>query len=239
MLFPSGKERNIAFAVFGTVAGAGAAVGMVLGGFLTEFFDWRWCLLVNLFFVAVGLLGGALFLTESKAEGDKCYDLWGTLFVTGGLAALVYGFTLAENGWGNPLTIGFLALGAVLLVVFVWVETRVRNPLLPLRVVTHRVRAGAFLIQAVAGSVMIGATLYLTFHLQIVLGRGALEAGIASLPLPLGTMALAPLATKMLGPIGPRPMLIGGPLAVAAGLFYMSFVTPGGNYFVQVAPACW
>lgn len=162
MLFPSGKERNIAFAVFGTVAGAGAAVGMVLGGFLTEFFDWRWCLLVNLFFVAVGLLGGALFLTESKAEGDKRYDLWGTLFVTGGLAALVYGFTLAENGWGNPLTIGFLALGAVLLVVFVWVETRVRNPLLPLRVVTHRVRAGAFLIQAVAGSVMIGATLYLT-----------------------------------------------------------------------------
>lgn len=236
-LFPSGKERNVAFAVFGTVAGAGAAVGMVLGGFLTEFFDWRWCLLVNLFFVAVGLVGGALFLTESKSEGDKRYDIWGALFVTAGLASLVYGFSLAEGGWGNPLTITFLALGVVLLAVFVWVETRVRNPLLPLRVVTHSVRGGAFLIQAVAGSVMIGATLYLTFHLQIVLGMGALEAGIASLPLPLGTMMLAGVATKMLGSVGPRPMLIGGPLVVATALIYLSFITADGNYFVQVAPA--
>ncbi|MEJ1922094.1 MFS transporter [Microbacterium sp. KHB019] len=236
-LFPSGKERNTAFAVFGTVAGAGAAVGLVLGGFLTEFLDWRWCLLVNLFFVAVGLIGGGLFLTESKAGGDNHYDMWGALLVTLGLGSLVYGFSLAETGWGNPLTIGFLALGAVLLAAFVWVELRVKNPLLPLRVVTHRVRAGAFLIQAVAGSVMIGATLYLTFHLQIVLGQGALESGIASLPLPLGTMVMAPLATRLLGSIGPRPMLIGGPLVVAAGLFYMSFITPGGNYFVQVAPA--
>lgn len=236
-MFPSGKERNTAFAVFGTVAGAGAAVGLVLGGFLTEFFDWRWCLLVNLLFCAIGLIGGILFLTESKAEGDNRYDLWGALLVTAGLGALVYGFSLAETGWGNPMTVGFIAGGVVLLGVFVWVQTKVSNPLLPLRVVTHRVRAGAFLIQAVAGSVMIGATLYLTFHLQIVLGQGALEAGIASLPLPLGTMLLAPLATRLLGVIGPRPMLIGGPLVVAAGLFLLSFITPGGNYFAQVAPA--
>ncbi|MCE7483391.1 MULTISPECIES: MFS transporter [Microbacterium] len=236
-LFPSGKERNTAFAVFGTVAGAGAAVGLVLGGFLTEFLDWRWCLLVNLFFVAIGLIGGALFLSESKADGDNRYDMWGALFVTAGLGALVYGFSLAETGWANPMTITFIALGVVLLAVFVWVETRVSNPLLPLRVVTHKVRGGAFLIQAVAGSVMIGATLYLTFHLQIVLGQGAFESGLASLPLPLGTMLLAPLATKMLGTVGPRPLLIGGPLIVAAGLVYLSFITPGGNYFVQVAPA--
>lgn len=236
-LFPSGKERNTAFAVFGVVAGAGAAVGMVLGGFLTEFLDWRWCLLVNLFFVAIGLIGGALFLTESKAGGDNRYDLWGALLVTSGLGVLVYGFSLAETGWGNPLTITFIGLGVVLLAVFVWVETRVSNPLLPLRVVAHRVRGGAFLIQAVAGSVMIGATLYLTFHLQIVLGMGAMEAGLASLPLPLGTMVLAGIATSLLGRIGPRPMLIGGPLVVAAALIYLSFITPGGNYFVQVAPA--
>lgn len=229
--------RQWVVAVFGTVAGARAVVGMVLGGFLTEFFDWRWCLLVNLFFVAIGLIGGVLFLTESRAAGDKRYDLWGALLVTAGLGSLVYGFSLAETGWGSPLTITFIALGVVLLAVFVWVELRVRNPLLPLRVVTHRVRGGAFLIQTVAGSVMIGATLYLTFHLQIVLGMGALEAGVASLPLPLGTMVLAGVATKMLGQIGPRPMLIGGPLIVAAALVYLSFIRPGGNYFVQIAPA--
>mgnify|MGYP002040883366 FL=1 len=117
--FPSGRERNTAFAVFGTVAGTGAAVGLLLGGFLTEFTDWRWCLLVNLFFVAIGLVGGALFLTESKAEGDNRYDVWGAITVTLGLGSLVYGFSLAENGWGDPLTITFLALGVVLLGVFV------------------------------------------------------------------------------------------------------------------------
>ncbi|MGM7680045.1 MFS transporter [Microbacterium sp. A94] len=236
-LFPSGKERNVAFAVFGTVAGTGAAVGMVLGGFLTEFFDWRWCLLVNLFFCAVGIIGGALFLTESKAAGDKRYDLWGALLVTAGLASFAYGFSLAETGWTNPFTIGFIVLGLIILAAFVWVQAKVSNPLLPLRVVANKVRGGAFLIQAVAGSVMIGATLYLTFHLQIVLGMGALEAGVASLPLPLGTMVLAGFATKMLGQVGPRPMLIGGPLVVAGALVYLSFITADGNYFVQVAPA--
>src|SRR5690606_33738278 len=138
---------------------------------------------------------------ESKAGGDNRYDLWGALLVTTGLGSLVYGFSLAETGWTNPLTITFIVLGIVLLLVFVWVETRVSNPLLPLRVVAHKVRGGAFLIQAVAGSVMIGATLYLTFHLQIVLGMGALEAGVASLPLPLGTMVLARLPTKTLGTV--------------------------------------
>lgn len=235
--FPSGRERNTAFAVFGTVAGAGAAVGLVLGGFLTEFMDWRWCLLVNIFFVIIGLVGGAMFLSESRAEGDNRYDVWGAITVTLGLGALVYGFSLAETGWANPMTVSFLAGGVVLLALFIWIETRVAQPLLPLRVITDRVRGGAFLIQAVAGSVMIGATLYLTFHLQIVLGMGALQAGLGSLPLPLGTMLLAPLATKMLAGVGPRPMLIGGPLIVAAGLVYLSFITSGGNYFIEVAPA--
>lgn len=234
--FPSGRERNTAFAVFGTVAGTGAAVGLLLGGVLTEFADWRWCLLVNLFFVVVGVVGGALFLTESRAEGDNRYDVWGALFVTLGLGALVYGFSLAENGWGEPLTIAFLAIGLALLGIFVWVESRVAQPLLPLRVVADRVRGGAFLIQGVAGAIMIGATVYLTFHLQFVLGMGALQAGLASLPLPLATMALAPVATKLLPVIGPRPQLIVGPVVAAVGLFLLSGITPDGAYLVQIAP---
>ncbi|MCR2828398.1 MFS transporter, partial [Microbacterium sp. zg.Y909] len=234
--FPSGRERNTAFAVFGTVAGAGAAVGLALGGVLTEFFSWRWCLLVNLVFVVIGIVGALLFLRESRAEGDNRYDVWGAVTVTLGLGALVYGFSLAEFGWGNVSTIAFLAAGVVLLGLFVWIETRVRNPLLPLHVVTDRVRAGAFLIQAVAGSVMIGATLYLTFHLQIVLGMSALAAGLASLPLPLATMLTAPIVATLLGRIGPRPLMITGPLVVAASLLLLSRIT-GGAYAVEVLPA--
>ncbi len=234
--FPSGRERNTAFAVFGTVAGTGAAVGLLLGGVLTEFADWRWCLLVNLFFVAIGVIGGALFLTESKAEGENRYDVWGAICVTLGLGALVYGFSRAENGWADPLTIAFLAIGVVLLAVFVWVESRVAQPLLPLRVVADRVRGAAFLIQGIAGAIMIGATIYLTFHLQFVLGMGPLQAGLASLPLPIATMVLAPIATKLLSVIGPRPQLVVGPLFAAVGLFLLSGITPDGAYFVQIAP---
>ncbi|MCS5734986.1 MFS transporter [Herbiconiux daphne] len=234
--FTHGRDRNTAFAVFGTIAGAGAAVGLVLGGVLTEYADWRWCLLVNVFFIVVGLIGGMLLVTESKAEGDNRYDVLGAITVTLGLGSLVYGFSLAEHGWGSPDTIGFLALGVGLLVLFVFIETRVAQPLLPLRVVLDRVRGGAFLIQAIAGSVMIGATLYLAFHLQIVLGLPPLEAGLANLPLTVAIMIVAPFATKALPVIGPRPLMIAGPLIVAAGLLYLSRITADGDYFVQVLP---
>lgn len=234
--FPSGKDRNTAFAVFGTVAGAGAAVGLVLGGVLTEFADWRWCLLVNVFFVIVAFAGGIFLVKESKAEGDNRYDVWGAITVTLGLGALVYGFSLAEHGWGALDTVGFLALGVLLLAAFVVIETRVDQPLLPLRVVLNRVRGGAFLVQALVGSVMIGATLYLALHLQIVLGMSPLQAGLASLPMTVAIMIVAPIATTLLPKIGPRPLMIGGPLVAAAGLLYLSRLTADGNYLVQILP---
>ncbi|WP_241830765.1 MFS transporter [Agromyces atrinae] len=235
--FPGGRDRNTAFAVFGTVAGAGAAVGLVLGGVLTEFADWRWCLLVNVPFVIVAFVAGVLLVRESRAEGDNRYDWWGAVTVILGLGSLVYGFTLAEGGWGSLDTIAFLAIGVLLLVVFVLIERRVAQPLLPLRIVVDRVRGGAFLIQAITGSVMIGAMLYLTFHLQIVLGFPPLEAGLASLPMTAAIMITAPIATRLLPAIGPRPLLIGGPLIGAAGLLYLSRITADGDYFVQVLPA--
>ncbi|KRA25554.1 Puromycin resistance protein pur8 [Microbacterium sp. Root61] len=234
--FPSGRDRNTAFAVFGTIAGAGAAVGLLLGGVLTEFADWRWCLLVNVFFVIVGVIGALLFLTESKAEGDNKYDLVGAVVVILGLGSLVYGFSLAEAGWGRLDTVGFLVLGVILLALFVWIESRVAQPLLPLRIVADKVRGGAFLIQAVAGSVMIGATLYLTLHLQIVMQMSALMSGLASLPLTAAIMIVAPFATKLLPRIGPRPLLIAGPLFVSVALLYLSRITADGSYAVQVLP---
>ena len=235
--FTAGKDRNTAFAVFGIIGGSGAAIGLLLGGALTEFTSWRWCLLVNVIFVILGLIGGALFLKESKAEGDNRYDVWGAVTVTAGLGSLVYGFSLAEEGWGTPQTIGFLALGAGLLALFVLIESKVAQPLLPLRVILNRVRGAAFLMQAIVGSVLIGATLYLTFHFQIVLGMEPLVAGVANVAMTVVILIVVPILTKQLPVIGPRPLMIVGPLFAAAGLFYLSFITPDGSYFTQVLPA--
>ena len=236
VMFPYGRDRNIAFAVFGTVAGTGAAIGLVLGGVLTEFTSWRWCLLVNVVFVVVGMVGGSLLLKESSTEGTNRYDVWGTLTVTLGLGALVYGFTLAEHGWGSADTIAFLALGVVLLVLFVAIQRRVEHPLLPLRVVTHRVRAGAFLIQAIIGSTMIGAMLYLTLHFQLVMGMSPLTAGLANVAMTIVIMAFTPVVTKALNRFGPRPLMITGPLLAAAGLFYLTGISPEGSYVTQILP---
>ncbi|XVU23568.1 MFS transporter [Actinoplanes sp. CA-054009] len=235
--FPHGKERNVAFAIFGTVAGTGAAIGLILGGVLTEFADWRWCLLVNIVFVLLGFIGGILFLTESRADGNNRYDLWGTITITLGLGALVYGFTLAEHGWDSAATIGFLAAGVILLGFFVAIERKVVQPLLPLRVLANGVRAGAILIQAAIGAVMIGAMLYLTFYFQIVLGMGPLVSGLANLAMTVVIMAFSPVTTAILNSRGPRPLMILGPALSAAGLFLLLLITPDGSYFVQVLPA--
>ncbi|GII98245.1 EmrB/QacA subfamily drug resistance transporter [Sediminihabitans luteus] len=235
--FASGRDRNVAFAVYGAIGGGGAAVGLLLGGVLTQYADWRWCLLVNIVFAIVGLVGGLVLLTESKAEGDNRYDLWGAVAAIGGLGSLVYGFTLAEDGWAEPGTIGFLALGVVLLALFVLVESRVDQPLLPLRVVAHRVRAGAFVVQALIGSVLIGATLYLTFHLQIVMGMSPLASGLANVAMTVVIILAVPAVTNLLPKIGPRPLMIAGPLIAAVGLFYLSGISPEGSYAVEVLPA--
>lgn len=234
--FPSGRERNTAFAIFGSVAGAGSAVGLLLGGVLTEYLSWRWCLLVNVPFVVLGVVAALTLLTESRAEGDRRYDLLGAVTVGAGLAALVYGLTLAEASWTSPATLGTLALGVVLLALFVLVESRSSHPLLPLRVVRHPARAAAFLLQGLSGAVMIAAMLYLTFYLQIVLGMSPLSAGLASLPITGGIMITVPFATRLLNQIGPRRQLIFGPVIASAGVGYLGLITVDGGYWSHVFP---
>jgi len=223
--------------VFGSIAGAGAGIGLVLGGVLTEFASWRWCLLVNVPVVAVAVVAGALLLTESRADGDKTYDWVGAALVVLGLGSLVYGFTRAEHGWGHADVAGFIGAGVVLLALFVLSQTKVAHPLLPLRVVRHRVRGGALLLQAVAGTVMIGAMLYVTLHLQIVLALSPLQAGLASLPLTVAIGVVAPVLARLLPRTGPRVLMITGPLVGAAAMVYLSRLTADGSYAVQVLPA--
>jgi EmrB/QacA subfamily drug resistance transporter len=234
--FPGGKERIKAFAVYGAIGGGGAAVGLVLGGVLTEFASWHWCLLVNVPIALLAIVGALVFMRESRAHGNTRYDLPGTLLVVAGLASLVLGFSRAEEGWARVDTIGFLAAGVVLLAAFVLVESRVSNPLLPLRVILDRARGGAFLVATLTGAALLGGLLFLTFYFQIVLGFSPLQAGLASLPMTATIMICATLLSQVLPKVGVRIPMTVGPLIAAAGLFYLSFVTVEGDYVLEVLP---
>jgi MFS family permease len=175
--FPSGPDRTKAFAVFGTIAGSGAAVGLLLGGVLTEYLSWHWCLLVNVPIAIIAVIAAIPVIPESRADGDTRYDILGAVLVTAGLGSIVYGFSRAELGWDRVDTIGFLAAGVLLMVAFVLWERKASNPLLPLRVVVDRTRGGAFIVSVMVGAALLGGLLYLTFHFQIVWGFSPLTAG--------------------------------------------------------------
>lgn len=234
--FPDGKERNKAFAIFGSLGGAGSAIGMLLGGVLTEFLSWRWCLLINIPLVVIGIAAGWVLLQENRAQGDRRYDVAGALTATLGFGGLVYGLTLAEHSWTSPTTIACIVVGLILIGAFVLVEHRSAHPLLPLRVLTDRTRAGAFSVQALIGVVGVGAMVYLALHLQLVLELPPLLAGLGTLPFTAALMGAVPFAVRMMDRIGPRRQMIVGPLISMVGLILLSFVTADGSYWTQVLP---
>lgn len=235
--FSSGPGRNIAFAVFGTCAGIGAAIGLLLGGVLTEFVSWRWTLLINVPIVAAIVIMGSITLPKSSPITGKSIDVPGVVLIVAGLAALVYGLTLAEHGWTAPETLAFLAIGIILIAAFVVVESRVAAPLLPLRVITDRVRGTAIFVQAIAGAMMIGTMLYLAFHLQLVLGMPPFLAGLATMPQTLATLIVAGFGVQFLDRFGPKPFLVAGLLLTGLAMLHLSQITADGSYATQVLPA--
>jgi EmrB/QacA subfamily drug resistance transporter len=237
--FVETHERAKAFAVYGAITGGGSAVGLLLGGVLTEFADWRWCLLVNTP-IAIGAAIGAWFIVrESKAHGDTSYDVPGAVLVTSGLASLVYGFTrAADHGWSDTWTVFFIGLSVVLLGVFALVQAKVRNPLLPLRVVTDRNRGGAYLAGLLAGAGMLSMFLFLTYYFQAVLGYSALKAGFAYLPFSAGIILAAGASSKLMPAFGARVLSVVGFAMAVAGLVWLSFVTVDpSSYWTHVLPS--
>jgi EmrB/QacA subfamily drug resistance transporter len=234
--FSSGADRTKAFAIFGTIAGSGAAVGLLLGGALTEYFDWRWCLLVNVPIAIVAILAAVPVMKESRSEGDRRYDIPGAIFITLGFGSLVYGFSRAELGWARLDTIGFLVVGVIGIALFLWWQTRAANPLLPLRVIANKVRGGALLISLLQGAAMLGALLYLTLHFQIVMGMTPLVSGLASLPFAGSIIITAAIVSNLIGKVGPRLFITVGPLLSAAGLLFLSRITADGSYVAQILP---
>jgi EmrB/QacA subfamily drug resistance transporter len=236
--FTESKERARAFGVYGAISGGGAAIGLIVGGLLTEYASWRWCLLVN---IPIALLTAAAALPvvrESKAEGKARYDIPGTLTVTAGLVALVYGFTrAAEDGWGAGITLTLLGAAAVLLLAFVVIETRISAPLLPLRVPWERNRGGSFLASLLVGAGLFAMFLFLTYYFQQTLGYSALRSGFAFLPFSAGIIVSAGLASQLLPRVGPRNLMAGGLALAVLGLLLLTRVGLDGSYASHVLPS--
>ena len=238
VMFTSVKDRAKAFGVYGAIAGGGAGLGLVLGGILTEYANWRWCLLVNVPVGIVAVLAALPIVRESRAHGDTRYDIPGAVLVTAGLAALVYGFTKAStDGWGAPVTVGFIAGALVLLAAFVVVELRSANPLLPMRILTERTRGGAYLASTLAGAGFIGAMLFLTYYLQVVLRYQPLTAGLASLPLTAGLLLTAGIATALLPRVGGTVLMATGSVIAGVGMVLLARIGVGTAYASHVLPA--
>jgi EmrB/QacA subfamily drug resistance transporter len=237
--FTDPAERAKAFGVYGAIAGAGGAFGLLLGGALTEVLDWRWCLYVSILFAVPAAIGGLRLLHQVPAPNRPRLDLPGTIVASSGLFALVFGVSRAESeGWGDPTTVAFLGAAAVLLVSFVALQRRVANPLLPLRVVTDRNRGGAYLAIATAGAGIFGVFLFLTFYLQSIMGMTALETGLAFLPMNLSIIVTATFVnTRVLARTGPRPLVPTGMLLAALGMVLLTGIGVDTSYASHVLPS--
>ena len=236
--FTEVKERATAFGVYGAISGGGAAIGLILGGVLTEYASWRWCLLVNVPIAIVTALVAVPIVRESRAHGNTSYDIPGAITVTAGLAALVYGFTrAAQSGWTSTTTLTYLGVAAVLLVAFVIIELRTKNPLLPMRIVLERTRGGSFLSSLMVGSALMGMFLFLTYYFQSNLGYSALKSGFAFLPFSVGIILAAGAASKLLPRTGPRPLMIAGFLASLLGILWLTQIGAHTSFASHVLPA--
>ncbi|MGN9894632.1 MFS transporter [Micromonospora sp. L31] len=238
VLFTEPKERAKAFAVYGAIAGGGSAVGLVLGGVLTQYIDWRWCLLVNIPIAVVALFAAIPLVPESRAHGDTRYDIPGAVVVTAGLVSLVYGFTrAAEDGWDATATIGFIVAGVVLLAAFVVIELRSSHPLLPLRILLDRNRGGAYLASTLIGAGLFGAFLFLTFYFQQTLGYTPVEAGLASLPITAGVLISAGAASQLLPRVGAKPLMVAGAALAAVAMLSLTQIDVDSSFVAHLLPA--
>ncbi|MFD5626717.1 MFS transporter [Streptomyces sp. NPDC127072] len=236
--FTEAKERAKAFSVYGMIAGAGGAVGLLLGGVLTDALDWRWTLYVNLVFAIVAFAGGWMLLGNHRDAANSKLDLPGTLLVSAGLFSVVYGFSNAEtHDWDSPATWGFLLAGALLLTAFAWWQTRAKHPLLPMRVLLDRNRAASFITVLVTGAGMFGVFLFLTYYLQLNLGFSPTKTGLAFLPMMAALMVMAQISTTILVPrFGPKTIIPAGFAIAALAMAWLSGIDMGSSFSTGVLP---
>lgn len=234
--FDEGPERNKAMGVYAAVSGGGAAIGLILGGLLTNL-DWRYIFIVNLP-IGIALVALAPRVLPESAPRPGRFDLVGAVSSTLGLSALVYGFIHAAqgiqkpsgNGWTEPLTIASFAAAVALLAFFVWWESRTAEPLLPLRLFGDLTRSGSYLLMLTVGSALFGMFFFVTLFVQNVLGFSALKSGFAFLPVAIAIGITAQIASVLINRVGARPLLLSGTVALTAGLLWLSRMTADSTY---------
>jgi EmrB/QacA subfamily drug resistance transporter len=236
--FAEGAERNKALGILGAIAGSGAAIGVLMGGVLTEYAGWEWCFFVNVPIAVVTFFLVPRVVRESRAEGlMRHFDAWGAVTVTASLMLLVFGLTQANRaGWGSAQTIGVLAGSAVLMAIFIVLELRSRSPLVPLSIFRRRTLTGANLIGFGLGTAIFGMFFLLSLYMQQVLGYTPLRAGFSYLAVALTVIVAAAISQGLVTRLGVKPVLMAGLGLLTIGLVYFTFVSVGGSYVDDLLP---
>jgi EmrB/QacA subfamily drug resistance transporter len=235
--FEEGKARTRAIAVYAAVSGAGAAIGLLLGGVLTNYFSWRWVLFVNVP-IGIGLMVGAfLYLHQSERLRGR-FDFLGALLSVGGMVALVYGFIhVAHDGWGNTETYTVFAAAIILLVGFVLYEAfRAPEPMMPMRIFENRNRAGTYLVMLVVGAAMFGMFYFITFFVQLVRDYGPLKTGVSFLPVAFTIGIVSQVVARTLPKVGPKTHMLIGTGLLTLSLLWLSTVDSDTQYLTTLLP---
>lgn len=228
--FREGPERNRAFGIFAAVSASGAAIGLLAGGMLTEWLDWRWVFYVNLPIGVLIALLAPVFINESERHSGR-FDVSGALTSTVGMASLVYGFIRAsEDGWRDGLTLGAFGVAAVLLTAFVLIERRAREPITPLRMFADRNRSGTYLIMMSLSAAMFGMFFFIVLFVQNVLGYSPITSGLAFLPVTVMIVTAAGTSSKLLPVLGPKPFLVVGAVLTGGGMAWLTAISPDSSY---------
>jgi EmrB/QacA subfamily drug resistance transporter len=237
--FTDPRERGKAFGIYGAIAGAGAALGLLLGGVLTSYANWRWCLYVNIPIAAVAVIGALMLLHDRPGHSEARLDVPGVILGCGGLVAVVYGFSEAEpRGWGDSLVLTLLFGGLALLVAFVFWQTKAKSPLLPLRILSDRNRAGSFLTMALATIGMFGLFLFMTYYLQGILGYSPVRSGLAFLPMSASIIiGSTRISARLLPRVPARALMVPGMLLAASGLLVLTQLGVDSAYATHILPA--
>jgi EmrB/QacA subfamily drug resistance transporter len=236
--FTDSKERAKAFGVYGGLSAGGAAIGLILGGLLTEYASWRWCLGVNVPIALIAFVLAVSNVKESRATGDTRYDVPGAVTVTLGLVSFVYAITKAgQIGWGKSETLTFFGIAIALLVTFFVIESRTSHPLLPMRVLTERNRGASYLTSLIVGSGLFGMFLFLSIYFQAILGYSPVKSGLLFLPFSMGVGVSAGAASQLLPRFGARWVSFTGLLMASSGLFLLTRLQADSAYVSAILPA--